>query len=318
MENEAGGLSTQMKGLELAEKYFTRYGLPFLEDRFHPYRNRIAAGLVGDGSDCYGFDDELSRDHDWGPGFCLWLTREDFQVIGLDLAAAYQSLPKTFMGFSREESSWGQNRVGVHEISAFYRTFIGYDHMPATLTEWLSIPENALAACTNGAVFRDPLGEFSRWRETLLGFYPEDVRRKKIASRCMTSAQSGQYNLPRCLKRGDTFAVQYAETKFCADIISTVFLLNRRYTPFYKWMHRSLRTLPILGDTISSLITELVKGKDTGRKIDLVEAISSQIISELKREGLSDADSDFLLDHGPRVQSGIVDPDLRKKNVWIG
>lgn len=47
--------------------------------------------------------------------------------------------------------------------------------------------------------------EFTRWRKTLLDFYPEDVRLKKIASRCMTIGQAGQYNLARCVKRGDFF-----------------------------------------------------------------------------------------------------------------
>jgi hypothetical protein len=307
-----------MKGLELAEKFFTTHGLPLLDDRFPLTRDRIAAGLAGDGSDCFGFDDELSRDHDWGPGFCLWLTREDFETCGRDLAAAYGELPGTFLGFSRRESAWGQHRVGVCEIGAFYRTFTGYDHLPGNLNEWLSIPENALAACTNGSVFYDPLGEFTRWRNHLCAFYPEDVRLKKIASRCMTIAQSGQYNLSRCLKRGDLFAAQYAETKFCADVISLVFLINRRYTPFYKWMHRAMAGLPRLGGNLSVMIAELVTAKDHARKINLVEEISASLIAALREEGLSDAGSDFLLDHGPRVQSRIQDDGMRRRSVWVG
>ncbi|MDT8273344.1 MAG: hypothetical protein RRA35_09160, partial [Desulfomonilia bacterium] len=103
-----------------------------------------------------------------------------------------------------------------------------------------------------------------------------------------------------------------------SDIISLVFLINRRSTPFFKWMHRALKDLPILGKTVSDLVEQLVVETEPGRTIECVEDISALIISELRREGLSNGESDFLLDHGPHVQSRISDPELRKKNVWIG
>ncbi|MCP4611445.1 MAG: DUF4037 domain-containing protein, partial [Planctomycetes bacterium] len=200
-----------MKGLELCELYFNQIGAPMIADKFGEHQNNIAAGLVGDGSECFGFDDELSRDHDWGPSFCLWLTKKNFETIGLGLQKEVQNLPGEFEGFGpRQESSWGDGRVGVFEIEQFYRKFIGLDHPPETLVEWRRIPEINLAAATNGKVFTDPLGEFTSFRDRLKSFYPEDVRLKKIASRCMTIAQSGQYNYPRCVKREDYVAAQWA------------------------------------------------------------------------------------------------------------
>ena len=75
-----------MKGLELAETYYKEIGEPWLEREFPEYKKRICAGLVGAGSECFGFDDEYSRDHEFGPSFCLWLTKEDYQIIGKKMA----------------------------------------------------------------------------------------------------------------------------------------------------------------------------------------------------------------------------------------
>lgn len=69
-----------MQGLPLARDFFFTHGLPMIRESFKDIADRIAVGLVGPGSECYGFDDQLSRDHDWGPGFCLWLRQKDFQV----------------------------------------------------------------------------------------------------------------------------------------------------------------------------------------------------------------------------------------------
>jgi hypothetical protein len=308
-----------MKGLELCESYFREEGRPVLEREFGQLFDRMAIGLVGDGSECYGYDDEISRDHDWGPGFCILLTRSDYEDAGGKIQEVYDGLPRTYKGFGqRLRSQWGGGRVGVLEIGAFYSGFVGKYQPPANDEEWLLLPENRLAAATNGKVFHDPFGEFTKIRCALLQFYPEDIRLKKIASRCMTIGREGQYNFPRCVKRGEFYAAQYAETKFCADAMSMAFLLNKRYAPFYKWIHRAVQELPLLGYYFYHNVSNLLKERDYSAKTERIEAMSQALINELKRQGLSDHHSDYLPDHGPVVQQAIQDKGLRERNVWIG
>lgn len=307
-----------MRGLELCEAYFSEVGRPVLERECAPHYDRMAIGMAGDGSDCYGFDDEISRDHDWGPGFCIWLTREDFEASGDRIQAVYDRLPREHAGHARRTSQWGEGRVGVMEIGAFYRRFLSKEGAPETLREWLLIPDNAFAAATNGKVFRDPLGAFSRIRDLLLGHYPEDVRRKKLAARCMTAGQAGQYNFPRCVKRGHAYAARHTEVKFCFDAMGMVFLLNRRFAPFYKWIHHAVQDLPVLGAYVHEKIEALWAERDDAAKASLIETVCQALIAELRSQGLSDATSDYLPDHGPEVQRRIDDPDMRAVNVWVG
>jgi hypothetical protein len=307
-----------LNGLELAERYFTAHGLPLIIDSFPEYKDRIAAGLVGLGSECLGFDDEFSRDHDWGPGFCLWLTKADYDRIGSELLEAYNSLPPAFEGFERTTSEWGDGRVGVFETGAFYRRLLGRADVPETLLDWTRLQENNLSVCTSGEVFYDPLGEFSGIRRQLLVFYPDDVRIVKIAARCMVAGQSGQYNYLRSLLRHDYFAAQYAETKFCADVMSLVYLLNRKYAPYYKWLMRGVRDLPLLGAFVFEKISAIVVSGDYEHKRTIMDEICAAVIRELQAEGLSDSISRFLVDHGPVMHERIVDPTLRNLDVWIG
>ena len=91
---------------------------------------RAAAGLSGQGSDCLGLDDEISRDHDFGPGFCLWLSDEDFEKYGAELQKAYDALPKSYMGFERKPTHTGAQRVGVMRTSDFYRYYMAAPGCP--------------------------------------------------------------------------------------------------------------------------------------------------------------------------------------------
>ena len=98
-----------MQGIELSRKYFEEYGLPMLEEQFPDLLPFVAAGLTGSGSECFGYDDEISADHDYEPGFCLFLPDESVvdRRSAFLLERAYAKLPKEFMGFSRPMISWG-------------------------------------------------------------------------------------------------------------------------------------------------------------------------------------------------------------------
>ena len=65
-----------MKGLELNRAFFEEIR-PALQRDFPELYAELAAGLVGNGSECFGYDDAISRDHDWGVALQLWLPEEE-------------------------------------------------------------------------------------------------------------------------------------------------------------------------------------------------------------------------------------------------
>ena len=253
-------MNNKIKGMELSELYFKNIYLPVLEKDFLDLYEKMAAGLAGEGSECFGYDDEMSQDHDFGPSCCIWLTQEDYEKYGRKLSDALESLPKEFMGFrALNISEWGNDRRGVLNMNDWYYKFLGMETYPSNLYDWRLIPETALAAATNGKVFVDKLGEFTKIRDKLSEYFPEDIRLNKIATRCMKIAQSGQYNFSRCMKRNEIVAARMAEMEFLDEAVHMIYLLNRRYKPFYKWFHRRLKELPILGEKTYMMIENLVK-----------------------------------------------------------
>lgn len=307
-----------MKGLELSRWYYQEMVVPLIHNNFYEYENRIAVGLAGEGSQCYGYDDELSQDHDWGANICLWLTKEDYEKIGMVLEKGLEELPKKFHGYPCANiSSLGGGRTGVMTIDFFYKKFLAVSNVPKYYEEWRIIPEHHLAAATNGAVFRDDLGKFSFIRNGLLKGYPEDVRKKKIAYYCLQSAQSGQYNLPRIVKRGDYVAAQLALVEFMKNSIVLVYLLHNRYAPYYKWLFQGLDKFLEPDDDFRVKYADLCENSTWKKKIMLTEEISQQIINVLQSQKLTDSRSDFLLEHGYEVYSRIEDTAIKRINPWI-
>lgn len=301
-----------INGLELCKKYYLTYGKPMIEKKFPQLIPYMAVGLCGFGSECLGYDDEISRDHDFGPGFCIWLPREQYEKYHHVLQVEYDHLPKEFMSIKRRTSNHGDGRVGVFCIDDYFLQFIG--HLPETLEDWLYIDVNGLIACTNGEIFEDHYQVVTKLREKL-HYYPEDIRIKKLASAIAKMAQSGQYNYARCKKRGDNVAMTLALSQFIDETLSAIYLLNRRYKPYYKWSYHGLKDCHVLKD-IKPLLNDLVINSD--QKEIIIEKICQKVISELKRQGLTDYDGDFLDDHAMVIMSHIEDEMIRNKHVMEG
>ena len=288
---------------------------------FPELENIFAAGLVGRGSECFGFDDEISRDHDFGPSFCIWLPEEVYNKYGKKVQEAYDAMPREFMGFpGRVEQESGSGRVGVLCIEDFYYGLLGIDHVPVSNEEWMMLKDENLASATNGEVFEDRLGLFTTIREGFLSYYPEDVRIKKITARMARAARAGQYNYARAMRRGERVAAEIALHTFMKEIMELVYLLNRRYAPFDKWIHRGMKTLPVcfeIGDMIN-LFYQVKEPESEWERVLIIEAICNIIVQELQAQGLSGLEDNFLQSHLYELTEKIQDEKIRKLQFLEG
>ena len=314
------GRGMTMKGLELARAYYKEYGEPMLREKFPELLPLLAAGLAGSGSECWGFDDEISRDHDFEPGFCLFLPGEEEvdRKAAFALERAYAALPREFMGVRRAfVSPVGGARHGVIRTSEFMRDKVGAPDGQLELMQWLFLPDYSLAEAVNGEIFMDGYGEVTAIRERLRR-RPEDIRLKKLAGNLLLMAQSGQYNYPRCLAHGETGAAQLAVTEFVKSSMAAVFLLNEEYQPYYKWSFRAMRALPKLSLTaelLEYLLTTDNEPETSAEKSRVIEGIAGDVIGELRAQGLTQADCADLEKHAYSVNDRIADGQIRNMHV---
>lgn len=258
------------KGLAIAREYYETYGKPMLQEKFPQYLDRIAAGLAGRGSDCFGYDDAESRDHDWGPDFCLWVTEETYGQIGEQLEEAYHGLPEEFKGYRRAPRVNGKSRRGVIVISDFYRELTGakcYGEI-----DWSSALDSSLAAAVNGEVFCDKEGVFTEFRRKLSQGYPERIRLLKIAENAAKFAQTAQYNYMRMERRGDDLTAQMMVWKGICYAMRLQHFIENRYPLHDKWLRRSLEETEA-GKELSLLLQQVTQALDSEQNSGAREAI---------------------------------------------
>lgn len=309
--------------MEKNRRFYDNFVAGLIHGRFPEYEDRIAVGIVGEGSDCFGYDDEISRDHDFGTGVCLWVTDEDMSRFGGPLSIAYNELVDSV------ERSYYTDRLrerrGVMTVRRFYSNILNIECDPEkrllTEEEWYRLDHSCLKTATNGEVFRDDLGVFTAFRRYLSGYYPERVWRMRIAEQLHEYASSFQVNYARCMARGDTVAAELCRARGLSSAMELFFLLKREYPPYYKWTFRALGELDREG-TFSEKLSELSKEslrqeawEDTkyhpnrqnykDRIVSISEELASEIELMLVEKGLSRARGRYLEAHVNAVLSGV-------------
>jgi tetratricopeptide (TPR) repeat protein len=281
-------------GAALCREYYEKYGAPMLLEQFPEYVSKIAVGHVGEGSDCFGFDDDISRDHDFGPGFSMWVSQSTYDAIGDKLQQAYMALPEEYKGYRRVTSGSGSERFGVCVVDDFYKRVLA-GSLPVKDNDYLSLEDCYLAAAVNGEVYRDDEGIFTAIREKLKLGYPEGVKLLKLAQRTALFGQNGQYNYERCAKRGEWTGALLAKGEALRLSMQIVYLMSGSYAPHDKWLHRGLEHIH---PKMYSLIEKLTQCELTNveENVKLLENVAQLILELLKGEFYVTAKGDFLPD----------------------
>ena len=250
-----------MKGLDLSRRYFEELGLSALRNHFPEYLDRAACGLIGPGSDVFGYDDEISRDHNWGPRFWIVLSSEDYAEVGERMEKTlFSEVPPEFEGHQIREfpPGKGERHVRVWDVRELCESVLGYAEVPQSDVEWLGIAEHRLFELQAGEVWHDPQRLLIGLREQT-SYFPEMVWRKRMAF--FWEALFFADNFVRCAVRGERVGEQMylGWALFC--LMRLTFMLNRRYAPYRKWLHRAFRELPRLVDELDPLLARMTDGE---------------------------------------------------------
>lgn len=310
-----------ISNLERSRAFFENSGKKMIHSTFPEYEARIAVGLVGEGSDCYGFDDEISTDHDYAVGFCMWLTDEDYEKVGSLLQKEYDKLVYDLEERS-ENNHLLKNRRGVFTISGFYNQLLGTscNYEKEFSVDYDAVEEFQLAAATNGTVFQDKLGIFTTAREKLLNYYPEPIWRKKLAQSIHEFSQYAQSNYARMMGRGDFVTAGICIAKAIESAMDLLYLLNRTYAPYYKWKKKGLEKISLPANILPLLekIALLPNQADAWRNVKyssvsinekdvcvcLFEQVAQGILDELKRQELVTGEDVFLENYVGQILRG--------------
>ncbi|MDU6064196.1 MAG: DUF4037 domain-containing protein [Anaerococcus sp.] len=307
-----------MNGIDLSKKYFYDIAYPIFKKNCPEILDISSIGLVGEGSECFGLDDDISKDHDFGPGFCIWLRDDDVKIYKNKIESLLEKMPKEFLGYKRIDSKIVDKRVGLFSVEDFYEKYTSARKFPINDIDFLKIPESFLATVTNGEIFLDNCKLFSAYRKYLLDFYPEDVVRKKLAAYLFQMAQAGQYNLKRSLDRSDISAAFFAKAEFMEALFGVLFLFAKVYMPYYKLRYKRLVQINYYPNDLFEDIKKFTLSNDKKDLLYLSEKLSVYVKDILKYRSITRSNDDFLLNHAIEVQNSIKNPQIKAINLVKG
>lgn len=312
--SDVNGKETAMKGLDLAEAFFNEFGLPAIREHFPELADRIGAGLLGRGSQALGADDEFSRDHGWGPKFRLFLEQADYESCGKAVEAKLNELrPNIFHGIDLAQHR--THPIFVSTVDHFFRHLTGSPWPPTKAEEWRLADENGLYLAQAGKVFHDPLGQLTERKQAFAdAYYPEDVRLCHIASKLFRLWHYGDYNIcGRLARRGDGVTALVGQGYFVEAAMQLAFLFNRRFAPYWKWLHWAFVRLPDIADELEPMLNQLESSSDLPARAHHIRSICTFCRRVLCDQGIfPDKRWRNFMGSFEMVDHKVQDPDVKR------
>lgn len=286
-----------MQGIELSRRFFSDIVQPWLAGTAG--RLRYSAALIGYGSELLGFDDEVSRDHNWGPRVQIFLSKSDFQRHARELVESFGSVaPSKFLG---EPIGWrsrphpapddpggiGRMEHGLefHTLERMLTYLLAIrDPHEVSLIQWLGFPEQRLLAFTSGAVFHDDTGHLTAAREGL-AYFPDDVWFYKIACQWRRISEEQAF-VGRAGQVGDDLGSRIIAARLVRDVMGLAFLLCRRYAPYPKWFGTAFSKLP-LAASLSPLLKETLLSSDWKKRGEALASAYLELARTQKDLGIA-------------------------------
>ena len=266
-----------ISGLDLARAFYREAVLPILAAHFP--RMPHSAALIGSGSEVLGYDDAVSRDHDWGPRLQLFLSSSDHRSHACAVSSCLRNnLPQRIRGYAINWSAPSQtpgdigaqqpapatsgevnHRVEIMTIDDCMRAHFGFgiDHR-LRAADWLSVPQQKLLAFTAGGLFHDELGLAAA--QERFAWYPRDVWLYMLACGWMRIAQD-EHLAPRAGAVGDELGSAVIAGRLVRSIMLLCFLMERRYAPYPKWLGSAFMRLDC-GEELAPILRAAQLGKD--------------------------------------------------------
>lgn len=246
-------------GIEISTNFINEIVLPVLKTELPSDYGRLAVAIIGTGSETLGLDDEISRDHHWGPRANVMYLRADEARLATPIQTILQTkLPKKYLQYEIHTDLKSMISVCTTSVEGFFETILNIEHLPERDLDWLKLCEMDLLHVTAGKVVYDGAGELTRYRQHL-AYYPDNVWKKRVADWCTYAAhREGAYNVQRSSKRNDEITSMMYLGQAFKRTMELCFILNKQYAPYTKWLNRTFRRLPKYGERLAPLLDDIM------------------------------------------------------------
>ncbi|WP_117213249.1 DUF4037 domain-containing protein [Allorhizocola rhizosphaerae] len=242
---------------------------------------RYAAARLGSGSDVLGYDDETSRDHDWGCRLTVLVDEPDADAVPSLRELLDRELPETFLDLPvRFATSWdqsGSHQVHIETVMGFAAWRLGLDVRDGlSVVDWLSLPGQTILETAGGPVFHDETKQLPGLT-ALLARYPDEVERYVVSAGWRRLSQWFPM-VGRTAERGQDVQSRLLTAKLADDLMHLAFVLCRRWPPYRKWRERAFSELPLPPMPLREALAA-----DTWRDREQALAESAEILAAQQR-----------------------------------